>query len=1027
MNDDLKPASSQILGETKEEFERTNVILEKQLLSFSQNVAPYLAASKDISPYVYKDSTQFLNGMAFFRLKSCTIEKTDDAFTFINERIEKLFTALYALESPVLYGIISREGKANIVLGVNYESKIVVNSIIRGLLTGIELEEDQQYDFTKVCENPSGGFACAVPILKVEEEKQRFDFSTLMKSLNGKTYTVLFYSVPAVDAQQRYASVLNIKDACFAVSKRNVSRQHSVNDSKTTTQTTTTNTRGVVQELANQVVREKRVDFKGLLDAFIDSGVRNVAEAIGTATTVEGITSGTSFDIQNGMALELIEYCDKAIERLKYGQASGLWKTSISFSATDEIDLKILKSCLLGELAKPSADIMPLAQFDYPSDNKQAFLLPSVADPNNPLFVPVTTKELSIICTPPSSPVPYFEIKTGKFYPMIPSQINGTVIGSVTDGQRPLDNLKFSLSDNDLNKHTFICGITGSGKTTTVKGILNGADKPYLVLESAKKEYRNISGIDSVYTLGKPEINCIQMNPFYVQYGINLQTHIDFLKDLFNASFSLYGPMPYILEKCLGNIYKRKGWNLTLGYHPLTINLSKPTSVFEADYIKKQYALRSCDLIFPTIQDLKDEVKRYIEKDLHYEGEVAGNIKSAILSRLESLCVGSKGFMFNTHKHLDMSELMEKKVVFELEGLADDSDKAFCVGLLVVFINEYRQIAQELDNTKGLKHLLVIEEAHRLLKNVETEKFSENVGNPKGKAVEHFTNMIAEMRSYGQGVIIAEQIPSKLAPEVIKNSSNKIVQRIVSGDDQAIIANTIGINAEDAVHLGSLKSGYALCHCEGMSLPVLVAVNDCQDTPKKDDAIINSTGKDPSAIFDSINEQMITESISSVLDSLAFKMLNTIMVSEDNTIANYIRGCRDVINFEVRKKGVTLLPMDSNRQAQVFGKIIAERIMEFLNNSVYSFGYLVPDDLFSDVETLCIKGRSEFVQPVKTKLKLAYKRECEAQCLEIIPNIIKLNSKPSMNIEKTIQGYFFNLPDAVFAELLSKTKEMLAQ
>ena len=81
------------------------------------------------------------------------------------------------------------------------------------------------------------------------------------------------------------------------------------------------------------------------------------------------------------------------------------------------------------------------------------------------------------------------------------------------------------------------------------------------------------------------------------------------------------------------------------------------------------------------MQDLKDEVKRYIEEEMQYEGEVAGNIKSAILSRLESLCVGSKGFMFNTHKHIDMPELMNKKVVFELEGLADDSDKAFCVGL----------------------------------------------------------------------------------------------------------------------------------------------------------------------------------------------------------------------------------------------------------------------------------------------------------------------------------------------------------
>ena len=679
--EEKKPVPAPTLDDIKREFAKNNTILENQLLAFSQNVAPYLAAPQDISQYVDPNSTGILSGMTFFRLNSCTIEKTDDVFAFINERIEKLFTAIYALGSPVLYGIISREGKANIVLGVNYSSKEIVKSIISGLLTGIEIEEDQQYAFSKDQVRHPGGFVCGVPILKVDEVKQEFDFSTLMKSLNGKTYTVLFYSIPVTDAQERYAAVLNVKDACFAVSKRNISQQKSINDSETVTQTTTTNTRGVIQEFANQAIRKKKINFKGLLDAFIDSGIQSKSESISTATTIEGISNGVSFDIQNGMALELIDYCDKAIERLKHGQASGLWKTAISYATDDDTDLKILKSCLFGELAKPSADVLPLAQFDYPPDNKCSFLLPLKVVNDNPLLVPVTTKELSAICTPPSSPVPFFEIKTGKYYPMIPAQTGGTVIGKVSDGQRPLANMTFSLSDDDLNKHTFICGITGSGKTTTVKGILKGAKKPYLVIESAKKEYRNIAEIDAVYTLGKPEINCLQINPFYVQYGINLQTHIDFLKDLFNASFSFYGPMPYILEKCLGNIYRKKGWNLTLGYHPLTINLGKSTSVFEADYIQKQYALKSCNLIFPTMQDLKDEVKRYIEEEMQYEGEVAGNIKSAILSRLESLCVGSKGFMFNTHKHIDMPELMNKKVVFELEGLADDSDKAFCVGL----------------------------------------------------------------------------------------------------------------------------------------------------------------------------------------------------------------------------------------------------------------------------------------------------------------------------------------------------------
>ena len=191
---------------------------------------------------------------------------------------------------------------------------------------------------------------------------------------------------------------------------------------------------------------------------------------------------------------------------------------------------------------------------------------------------------------------------------------------------------------------------------------------------------------------------------------------------------------------------------ITLGYHPKLIKLENGTDVFDADYMTKRYNLESSRYLFPTMQDLKDEIDSYIKNEMDYEGEVSGNIKTAMNARLDSLCVGAKGYMFNTNDLPDIQSLLEERVVLELEGLADDSDKAFCVGLFVILINEYRQVYREehLDESMGLQHLLVIEEAHRLLKNVETEKTSENLGNPKGKAVEHFTNMIAEMRSYGK-------------------------------------------------------------------------------------------------------------------------------------------------------------------------------------------------------------------------------------------------------------------------------------
>lgn len=225
--------------------------------------------------------------------------------------------------------------------------------------------------------------------------------------------------------------------------------------------------------------------------------------------------------------------------------------------------------------------------------------------------------------------------------------------------------------------------------------------------------------------------------------GISPQQHIDLLKDLFSASFALYGPMPYILEKCLYNIYLKKGWNLTLGFHPCLAGENGNVDLFDEDIIKEKYTVMAHKYLFPTMQDLKDEVDYYIENEMTYEGEVKGNIRSAIKARIDSLCVGAKGFMFNTYDVTDFDELFNNNVVLELEGLTDDSDKAFALGLLIIYVNEYRQLKKEISEVNGLEHILVIEEAHRLLKNVSMEN-NEDIGNPKGKAVEHWCDTCQE-------------------------------------------------------------------------------------------------------------------------------------------------------------------------------------------------------------------------------------------------------------------------------------------
>ena len=98
------------------------------------------------------------------------------------------------------------------------------------------------------------------------------------------------------------------------------------------------------------------------------------------------------------------------------------------------------------------------------------------------------------------------------------------------------------------------------------------------------------------------------------------------------------------------------------------------------------------------------------------------------------------------------------------------------------------------------------------------------LGNPKGKAVESFCNLIAEMRSYGQGVIVAEQIPTKIAPDVIKNTNTKIIHRLVSLDDQIAVGTGLGLEEYECRYLNQLSAGEALAHKEGMSKPVEISV-----------------------------------------------------------------------------------------------------------------------------------------------------------------------------------------------------------
>lgn len=1013
-----------ILEVLKKEFDKDTALVAEQASHFVQTMQPaYMVSEAIVSDLSYDNSAELLDAVSFYRIKSCSAENSDEIELYLNVKMVKFYTAIHALNKPVIYGVVSYAGTTNLVIGVYTEDNSdaeIVKSIMQGLLDGIELLPFKPQYTEREIMGANAGFISGIPSVKIDDQKQVFDIGSIMKSLNGQNYSLLIVSRPVSEdtVSQKYGEMIQIRDVCFAVSKRNLSRQHGTSYAVGETEgiseshshshsTSKTKTRERSFGLSFNLSLNKSWS-RSKTESDSDSFSKNYSK---TVTDAVNNTEGESNDVQNGFALEMMEYADKAIERLRLGKSNGMWEMVITYSAETSTAKQILESCLNGEMAKPNPDLLPAVIRTITEGISKAnpVVIPRILKKESKLSwlcTCVTSEELGFISTPPVGSVPNFEVRLEKNYPLIADYKPGVVVGNLNDGTRELTNMPFVLSDSDLARHTFVCGITGSGKTTTVKRILDQAQKPFLVIESAKTEYRNIKLGDGsrldIYTLGRPELNCISLNPFYIQNGISPQKHIDLLKDLFNASFSFYGPMPYILEKCLHNIYKNRGWNLTLGYHPYLVNNSNMQDFFDAGFTDQKYEVKSHKFLFPTMQDLKDEVDRYVEQEMNYEGEVAGNIKTAIKARLDSLCSGAKGFMFNTHEYLNMEQLLNSKAVFELEGLADDADKAFAVGLLIIFVNEYRQkCGKRKPDESPLAHLLVIEEAHRLLKNTATENTSEDMGNPKGKAVEHFANMIAEMRSYGQGVIVAEQIPSKLTPDVIKNSSNKIVQRLVAIDDQNIMANTIGIVSDDAMQLGTLSTGKSLCHKEGMYKPVKVDIIPISGIMVTDEMLYTGEAEDR---VKRINISLMREAVGNSKEELTVKVLNSLLMQNEEEVSKSIDKYRKELRKTYLKSGIAFIGGGQEREIQSI--IIAESILQLFMRGIYRVKEIVSDAMEMALYDVIKKPTQDNIVKFREYLRESYGDDPQYKGRFIVSMLVTDQYSENVDLSKTIDNYF---------------------
>lgn len=403
-------------------------------------------------------------------------------------------------------------------------------------------------------------------------------------------------------------------------------------------------------------------------------------------------------------------------------------------------------------------------------------------------------------------------------------------IGNILDKGNETKQM-YRLALNNIPKHLSIFGLTGSGKTNTVHQLLiqvwRNYKTPFMVIEPAKAEYRALADSTELKDdllvisagIDRTEASPLRINPFYFDPGkdndanrVHLLTHIDRLKAVFNASFPMYGPMPYILEEVIHKVYQDRGWDLGR-------SCNRYVDIYKEDFSK----------YIPTLHDLYLTVDKIVD-DKHYFKEQEMNIKAALKARLSSLMIGAKGSMFNTLHSIPAEELFTRPVVIELEHLGDDDEKAFLMGLLVSKLYEYRKATFKADaDVSGRPdHVLVIEEAHRLLANIPDTSANMESANVKGKSVASFVDMLAEIRAMRQGVFIVDQLPSRVSPAVIKGTGSKIIHRLLATDDRESVGGTMGLTDDQIQDLALLQTGQCVVNQDGDRQSYMCKVGKCK-------------------------------------------------------------------------------------------------------------------------------------------------------------------------------------------------------
>ncbi|MGE4180942.1 MAG: ATP-binding protein [Limisphaerales bacterium] len=516
------------------------------------------------------------------------------------------------------------------------------------------------------------------------------------------------------------------------------------------------------------------------------------------------------------------------------GRARPSSQTALTRQAMDTLDLSAL---IRGSDGAPGSDSGPVRRPGGAATQRLPFLMDARAA--SALFRFPINLRAGIVGIPIRQRPPDFH--PGTIAPDTGGPATGqhVVLGQFSRGG------ECRVPTKDFCKHTLVVGFTGSGKTNTVFCLLhqlftrNGV--PFLVLESAKREYRGLRfmrGFDGrdgsgkpalwIFTPGNESVAPLRLNPFELLPGVSVESHISHLQTCFEAALPPVGPLSSIIAEALVGAYLRCRWSLS------ECGPSDPASDPRP---------------FPTMRGFRNEVETVLKRR-RYKGDVESNVRAAILGRLEPLLIGSKGLLFSEERcQPPVGELLAHPTILELNDL-NEQDKSLVTLFVVTLLREYRE---KHPSVGSLGHVTVIEEAHNILPDVKPSAVSEGGGaDTQARAVQNLCNMLAEIRAYGEAMIIADQSPLRLARDAMRNTNIQIAHQLRDAGDREAVANAMIMDERQRNHLGLLEPGAAAVFYTGLQKATVLAIPNIKEPPR-----IPATASSPSNLWCGYREEPI--------------------------------------------------------------------------------------------------------------------------------------------------------------------------